>query len=346
MPTNKNASIRYQALDKCFRDKYHRYYMEDLIDKCEEALLYYNGVGGVSRRQIFEDIKFMESETGWSAPILRLKDGKKSYYHYEDWDFTINSQPLTDEEARQLETVILSLSRFRGMPSNEWIDEVISKLEYRFHLKGDNQNVIGFEQNENLKGLNYLSSIIDAATNHQVLKVTYCTYKEGSNEKCSTVHPYFVKQYNNRWFLMALDDTMHYITNFALDRIISIESTKEIAFIPNDNIDFDHYFDDVIGVTIPKQDVQKELITLQLTAHQFPYVVSKPLHNSQKVVDEYKHIITIEVRPNYELDHHILSLGPDVTVISPESYKEHIMGKLIENLKKYNGVQEDCTHQI
>ena len=57
MPTNKNASIRYQALDKCFRDRRHRYYIDDLIEKCEEALYYYNGVGGVSRRQVFEDIK-------------------------------------------------------------------------------------------------------------------------------------------------------------------------------------------------------------------------------------------------------------------------------------------------
>lgn len=53
MPTNKNAAIRYQTLDKCFRDRRHRYYMEDLIDKCEEAIYYYNDVGGVSRRQIF-----------------------------------------------------------------------------------------------------------------------------------------------------------------------------------------------------------------------------------------------------------------------------------------------------
>lgn len=39
MPTNKNADIRYQALDKCFRDCRHRYYIDDLIDACEEALL-------------------------------------------------------------------------------------------------------------------------------------------------------------------------------------------------------------------------------------------------------------------------------------------------------------------
>ena len=82
MPTNKNAAIRYQTLDKCFRDRRHRYYMEDLIDKCEEAIYYYNGVGGVSRRQIFEDIKFMESETGWSVPLERKQDGRRVYYRY------------------------------------------------------------------------------------------------------------------------------------------------------------------------------------------------------------------------------------------------------------------------
>lgn len=77
MPTNKNASIRYQALDKCFRDRRHRYYIDDLIDKCEEALYYYNGVGGVSRRQVFEDIKFMESDTGWSIPLERKRMARR-----------------------------------------------------------------------------------------------------------------------------------------------------------------------------------------------------------------------------------------------------------------------------
>ena len=93
MPTNKNASIRYQALDKCFRDRFHRYYVEDLLEKCEEALYYYNGVGGVSRRQIFEDIKFMESDAGWSIPLEHKKDGRKVYYRYSDSNFSINNPP-------------------------------------------------------------------------------------------------------------------------------------------------------------------------------------------------------------------------------------------------------------
>jgi predicted DNA-binding transcriptional regulator YafY len=345
MPTNKNASIRYQALDKCFRDKYHRYYMEDLIDKCEEALLYYNGVGGVSRRQIFEDIKYMESEAGWSADILRKKDGKKVYYRYEDWNFTINSQPLTDEEARQLETVILSLSRFRGMPSNEWIDEVISKLEYRFHLKGDNQNVIGFEQNENLKGLNYLNTLLDAATNHQVLRILYRNYKFGGREISFVFHPYYVKEYNNRWFVFGLDQDYNGVNNIALDRIVSIEVADDVPFIMNENIDFDHYFDDIVGVSIPKQNPDAETITLRFTKNRFPYVTSKPIHSSQETVDEVEGLVTLNVRPNWELDQQILSYGKDVEVVSPKWYRDRIAGFVEEIYKKYFAVQEDRTQE-
>ena len=346
MPTNKNASIRYQALDKCFRDRrhrYHRYYIDDLIDKCEEALYYYNGVGGVSRRQVFEDIKFMESDTGWSIPLERKKDGKKVYYRYEDPDFSINEQPLTDEEAQQLRTVILTLSRFRGLPSNEWIEDVISNLEWRFNLKGKSENIIGFEQNVNLKGLNWLTPILDATSNHQPLKIVYRNYKNSEVEKTLIVHPWYVKQYNNRWFLFALDDQRYYITNLALDRIQSLEISEDTPFMPNENINFEEYFNDVIGVTIPKDDVVKIRIVLKFSKAQFPYITSKPLHQSQAIISEDDCTLAIEVRPTYELDQLILSFGPDIEVLEPTEYREYIKRKIEENLQKYLPMQKDCT---
>ena len=346
MPTNKNASIRYQALDKCFRDRRHRYYIDDLIEKCEEALYYYNGVGGVSRRQVFEDIKFMESDTGWSIPLERKKDGKKVYYRYEDPDFSINEQPLTDEEAQQLRTVILTLSRFRGLPSNEWIEDVISNLEWRFNLKGKSENIIGFEQNTNLKGLNWLTPILDATSNHQPLKIAYRNYKNSEVEKTLIVHPWYVKQYNNRWFLFGLDDQKYYITNLALDRIQSLEITEEIPFVPNEKIDFEVYFKDVIGVTIPKADVEKIRIVLQFTKGQFPYITSKPLHPSQEILSDEECKLAIEVRPTYELDQLILSFGPDVEVLEPTEYREYIKRKLVDNLQKYLPMQKDCTEDF
>ncbi len=345
MPTNKNASIRYQALDKCFRDRRHRYYIEDLIDRCEEALYYYNGVGGVSRRQVFEDIKFMESDTGWSIPLERKKDGKKVYYRYEDPAFSINEQPLTDEEAQQLRTVILTLSRFRGLPSNEWIEDVISNLEWRFNLKGKTENIIGFEQNTNLKGLNWLTPILDATSNHQPLKIVYRNYKNSEVEKTLIIHPWYVKQYNNRWFLLGLDDQRYFITNLALDRIQSLEVSEDTPFMPNENINFEEYFKDVIGVTIPKDDVVKIRIVLKFSKAQFPYITSKPLHHSQEILSNDDCTLAIEVRPTYELDQLILSFGPDVEVLEPIEYKENIKRKLIENLQKYLPVQKECTDE-
>ena len=346
MPTNKNASIRYQALDKCFRDRRHRYYIDDLIEKCEEALYYYNGVGGVSRRQVFEDIKFMESDTGWSIPLERKKDGKKVYYRYEDPDFSINEQPLTDEEAQQLRTVILTLSRFRGLPSNEWIEDVISNLEWRFNLKGKSENIIGFEQNTDLKGLHWLTPILDATSNHQPLKIAYRNYKNSEVEKTMIIHPWYVKQYNNRWFLFGLDDQKYYITNLALDRIQSLEIAEDIPFVPNENIDFEVYFKDVIGVTIPKADVEKIRIVLQFTKGQFPYITSKPLHPSQEILSDEECKLAIEVRPTYELDQLILSFGPDVEVLEPTEYREYIKRKLVDNLQKYLQMQKDCTEDF
>ena len=338
MPTNKNASIRYQTLDKCFRDRYHKYNIDDLIAKCNEALQYYNGSGSVSKRQIFDDIKYMESSSGWNVPLLRKKNGYSTYYCYDNPDFTINAQPLTDDEAQQLETAILTLSRFRAIPCNEWIEDVISNLEWRFNLKRSEHNFIAFEQNEQLLGLQYLSPIIDATIHQQVLKITYQSYKELSVERILTVHPYFLKEYNNRWYLIARDNGKGYICNLALDRIHLLEEEHDVQFVPN-TIDFDAYFKDVIGVTVPS-NVLKEHIELQISESQFAYIVSKPLHQTQKVLDFDKRIISVDVIPNYELDYHILSLVPDVSIITPESYKQHICKKLKEGLENISSCED------
>ena len=331
MPTNKNAYIRYQALDKCFRDRLHRYYIDDLIDKCEDALLYYNGVGGVSRRQIFEDIKFMESDTGWSIPLERRKDGKKVYYRYKDSNFSINKQPITDEEAQQLRTVILTLSRFRGFPSNEWVEDVISNLEWRFHLRGDGNNIIGFEQNDKLRGLGWLSMCIDAISNHQAIRIVYRNYKNRDREIRMVAHPWYVKQYNNRWFLFGLNEENHSIHNIALDRIEEIDQVNR-EYIPTD-IDFERYLDDVVGVSVSASE--KLPIQLQFSEHRFPYVLTKALHRSQRVVDLDNRIVEINVIPNNELEALILSFGKDVEVLSPLEYRKQIQEVIRESYEHY-----------
>lgn len=340
MPQNKNAVLRYQALDRCFSDFRHRYYVDDLIEACADALYKYTGYDSVSRRTVFDDISFMESEQGWSIPLERHKDGKKVYYRYKYRDFSINKQELTANELSQLRTTILTISRYRGLPSHEWLEDVISNLEYRFHLKPNSENVISFEQNQGLRGIEHLSTLIDAATNKQTLSIRYRGFDKCENTW--TIYPYFLKQYNNRWFLFGLNEEFNSISNLPLDRIEEIVAT-DIPFKENKDVDFDTYFDDIVGVTKPKADIELQTIRLKFDAKRFPYIVSKPIHHSQEVVDESNGIIEIKVRPNKELEALLLSFGPQVEILSPEPLRLQISRKIEENYKKYFPVQLDCT---
>lgn len=102
-------------------------------------------------------------------------------------------------------------------------------------------------------------------------------------------------------------------------------------------------FDDVFSVTIPPSDVEKIRVLLQFSKKQYPYIVSKPLHHSQEIVDAENRILAVEVRPTYEFTQLILSFGVDAMVLEPESYKQEIMANLRRNLHHYNEMQIDCT---
>lgn len=343
MATNKNAQLRYQILDRCFSDFRHKYTIDELIDIVNDRLIdLYSTEVGV--RQIREDIKYMRDRVTYNAPIIAYPyEGKKCYYRYSDPDFSIFKNELSVEDVNNLRSTIDMLGRYRGLPSNAWLEEIISNLEYRFGLKPNSENLISFEQNDQLKGLEYLSELIDAVINHITLEIHYRPYR--GVEFAHTIYPYYIKEYNSRWFLFGLGDETCKIENLALDRIVSYSASNK-PFKRNENIDFSSYFDNVIGVTIPNDESKVETIKLRFSSNRFPYVVTKPIHHSQMIVDGEPNTITIKVRPTQELDTKIFSFVPDIEVLSPEWYREQIKRKLIENLEKYSFVQEGCTEKV
>lgn len=309
MPTNKNAQLRYQILDRCFSDFLHKYTIDDLIDKVNEVLMDISW-SQVSIRQIHEDIKFMRDRVTYNAPIKTFPyDGSKCYYRYSDRNFSISNNELSTEEVTSLRSTIDILSRFRGVPSNAWLEDVISSLEYRFGVKSDKENIVSFEQNELVKGTEFLGEHIDSAMNHQPLKMTYRTYS--GKEQSNVIHPYHLKEYNNRWFLFGLEITEHgnRIANKALDRIVKF-SNASIPFIENTTVDFSNYFKDVIGVTIPDGSISIEDVVLKFNQNRYPYIVSKPIHPSQEIIDTDERAIKISVRPNKELESLLFFIRP------------------------------------
>lgn len=335
MPVNKNAYLRYQILDQCFSNKHKKFSFDDLVDFVSDKLGY-----NISPRQIREDIANLRMGP-YYAPIKATRyDGKKCFYHYTDYDFSIFKNELTTEEVTNLRSTIEMLSRYRGIPANAWLEEVISNLEYRFGVKANSENLISFEQNDMLKGLEHLSGLIDATINHQTIELSYKSY--GKDKRQLLVYPYYIKQYNGRWFLFGMNDAKKRIESYALDRIEDYLLSDK-AFVKNESVDFSIFFDDVIGVSVPYDNcVATEEIVLRFSEKRFPYVVSKPIHHTQKVMEE-PYTISIRVKPNRELYQQIFSFIPDIEVMAPEWFRNKIRDKMQENLKNYSSVQNDCT---
>lgn len=343
MPTNKNAQLRYKVLDRCFSDFKHKYTIDDLIDEVNESLSDLTGQI-VSLRQIREDIKYMRDRVSYNAPIKTYPfgTGRQCYYRYEDPNYSIFNNELSVEELNDLRSTIEMLGKFRGTPANAWLEEVISSLEYRFNIKSNTENLIAFENNEQLKGLEFLSEVIDMTIYHQPISIHYCSFK--GKEQDAIIHPYYVKQYNNRWFLFGYNEKYQNLSVYALDRIQELKKA-DVAFHKNDSIDFKTYFNDIIGVTLLDENTSTEEVVLRFEDNRFPYVISKPLHTSQKIVSKEEHTISIKVKPNNELRQLIFSFIPDVEVVSPSWLREEIKQKIEENLKKYLSVQEGCTKE-
>ena len=334
MPINKNALLRYQILDRCFSDRHRRYEIEDLVDKVNEALLDLYGKT-VSLRQIRADITYMRDRVSYNAPIVaRPIEGRRCYYTYEDPHFSIFSNELTVEEVKNLLSTIDMLGRYRS-PKNAWLEEVISSLELRFGIKAKREKIVSFEQNGQLKGIEFLSDLIDAIINHQPLKMTYRPYK--GDEQTMVIHPHYMKQYNSRWFLFGLEDHGEYgmsPVNKALDRIVKF-SVAKVPFVENDQIEYETYFDDIVGVTHDRKHPDVEHVVLRFAKERFPYVVSKPIHHSQQIVDAEEGTLSIDVRIYRELEQNIFSFGQLVEVLSPEWFRTQIKEKYKEIIKLY-----------
>ena len=330
MAETKYPYIRYQTLNRCFRNKYKRYYIDDLIEACSTAIYEYCGKEiGCSRRTILEDINFMESDAGWQIELERIRDGHKVYYRYRDQDFTINASALSEADCAKLNETVLLLERFRGLPCFEWVDDILFKLQSGFKKSSD--TIIEFEQAPSLKGMEHFDRLFNSILYKQALEITYKTFN--GKEVVWTIHPYLIKQHNKRWFLFGKNTSKNgVVSNLPLDRIVSITQSRE-AYEPDDS-NFKEILSNLIGVTVNK-DTEIEDIGLRFSESRFPYILTKPLHKSQEVADEENKIVKIRVYPNKELESQLLQFGSDVEVLYPQVLRERIKQKIAEMYAKY-----------
>lgn len=332
MPVNKNAILRYRIIDRCLASRGRLWTWKDLLNEVNRVLADEGFRQGVSKTTLFEDLKDIEYRV-YSADIEKITEGKTVYYRYRQKDFSINNQPLNDTEINQLKSAIHVLTRFSGNPQFDWIHEIIPAIESRLGLVSIDKPVISFESNIDYEGLPYITTLFNAIINKRILKCEYQDFRSSLSYEV-TLHPYYLKQWNNRWYIFGYNEARKRIENFALDRIRSI--TEENGNYRADSTDWDEYFSDFIGVTkIDADPVEVKIFIID--AIQASYIRTNPLHQTQKQIrasgDGFE--TSIYVIPNVELEKLLLSFGEKIKVLSPVSLKNIIAKRHKEAFEFY-----------
>lgn len=334
MAISKFPLIRYKVLDRCFRTTYKKYFINDLVDECNKVLYEMTGQHeSVKLRQVQDDIAFMRSPEGWDIELAEILDGKKKIYRYEDTTFSIMNVPLNAKVMEEFRSSVEVLSQFEGMPQFDWLQESLAKMN--MEANKDSTPIISFDANPYLKGIQHLSTLYQAIKNKAVLNITYQDFN-APEPYLIFLHPYYLKQYNNRWFLFGLNEEKNIPTwNLAIDRIIEITDSSN-KFILNTEIDWIEYFEDVIGVTIPK-DAQPQEVILHFYNKTGRYIENKPIHGSQKT--QWLDNTTLEVKLNliinYEFESFVLSYGESIKVILPFELKNSVVKSAQNSLEHY-----------
>ena len=105
--------------------------------------------------------------------------------------------------------------------------------------------------------------------------------------------------------------------------------------ISNENIDFEAYFEDAIGVSVDGREIER--VILKIAKQTWPYIETKPIHGSQKVLERNENEVMIELhlKINFELETLLLSRGEAIEVISPEYLRNRIKERVNALQSKY-----------
>lgn len=334
MSQNKNALIRYKTIDKCLQNHYRNWTLEDLIEACSQSLYEYEGKENpVSKRTVQLDIQIMRSEKlGYNAPIEVFD---KKFYRYADEEFTITNIPLTETDMNVLTETVSMLKQFKDFSLFNDVSDILQRLEDKIYAeKSHTKPVIHLDKNENLKGLHFLDELYQSIIKKVVLKITYKSFKS-REESEFLFHAFILKEYNNRWFLVGKRKPDAPIANLALDRIIALDYDFKTPYIDED-FDAEKFYKHVVGVTV-NSGSQPRKIEIKVNATHAPYILTKPLHNTQRLIktnEDMSIIIHLLLTENFEFERQLLGFGDGIEILKPEKLRNKmkaIFQKAVEN---------------
>lgn len=320
--STKNSIARYHILDEKLQQG--KYTVAELITAC------YNQTGiQYSKRTIEDDIAYLRSYYG--APIPRPKDNR---YSYDDRSFSIKNVNLTEKEIDAFGQIFRILQNFNYLPEFNMLEEMAIRMKCKINKQLERPQTIYFENSTQLKGLGFLKIILEATEQKQALRITYKKFDATSGYQ-TDFHPYLLKQFHQRWFVLGYSAHHQNVRLFALDRVEQVLKQPFLPFIET-SAPLNSYFDQIIGVTTYPDNKPLNIVA-QVSAHRANYLITKPLHASQELISKTNehYVFKWFLQINPELEAFILSYGADIYVVEPPFLRDKIKQIAQKMLERY-----------
>ncbi|MCB9256905.1 MAG: WYL domain-containing protein [Chitinophagales bacterium] len=334
MPVNKEAFLRYRILDRMLRTKNKPFpTMDDFLEVLEEKLGKTFSVSTVQK-----DIKSMKEDEllGYKAPIKfhRMYNG----YYYTDPNFSITEVPLSEEDLDAIEFAALVLQQFKEVKLfgefGSAVDKIFNAVNVNSILgEEDSTQYIQFEKVPFYKGSEWIAPLLEYIKQRQTIVITYQRF-EVNEAKEHEVHPILLKEFRNRWYLIAMLEKNDRIVTYALDRISECKASN-IPYRFHAKFSAENYFKHAYGITTFEEEPSE--IILECSPIQAAYFKTQALHDTQKILEEKENFVRLSLRVGLTTEFlmDLLSFGSAVRVIEPLALKLEIKKRLEEALQAY-----------
>ncbi|MFN7302584.1 MAG: helix-turn-helix transcriptional regulator [Bacteroidia bacterium] len=329
MPVNKDALSRYRIIDEALRNR-----QKTFPNKKELILLFREKLGiEVANRTLEEDLQNMRNNTdlGYLAPIAYHPTHKG--YYYTDPDYTLNGLRISADDLEKLKLGVNILSEFQGLPYLSELRQPIEQLERMMQFgmrtgKWLNNRIVQMEVPALWPDKQLFATLLDAITQQQQLEISYQRFGVETPYNV-IVNPFLLKEYRNRWYLVARNVQVNELRIYGLDRM---PNARRLSSYYDEHFDSEAFFQYALGITVYQDEIPEE-VELLFDPDDAPYVLSNPLHHSQRILqnDNDGLRISLNIFPSsYELRMLIRSYGHGVQVLKPE----RLAGEIAEDARK------------
>lgn len=179
----------------------------------------------------------------------------------------------------------------------------------------------------------YLTSVIEAMRDSRMIKFSYKSFTDSVAHDVY-LHPYFIKVFRQRWYVIGYAQAYKQIRTYSIDRFENIEITKDTFKYPRSFVP-EEYFKGCFGIMY--SEAPSEILILKVVSAQAGYFKTLPLHETQKVVSDTEAytIFRYEIKITRDLIRELMSYGADIEVLEPISLRNLIKNNLAKTLAQY-----------